>query len=519
MEDISPRGGLTPEQAREISAYAAERGVDVVPGTNLLSHMEGWFRLERYAGLCDGRSRSYPVLTRREALDLTGRYVAELAKAFLSPNLHAGLDELLFTGANPEAAEAVSRMGKAAYFGEFVRELVRRIQGLGKTVWWWDDMPLGKNVFRPEGFNEDASKALAYIPADTVLVHWWYWADEGGKHRPVIERVAASGRRFVVAPSISTFRYDYGSLATAARNQEYLARVGRKHGAFGYVCTHWESRYGNSFESTWPLLAMSAGQAWTGGRSVGPDFLRALGFVVAGDTGGALGRFLQAADAVENLLLERGKRRHPFRGELFLEGPHMLWRRFSALLDGKDRAEMAARLREAERCLAQVGDRDPGLKDALRLPLALWGEGLALIHALDDAWAEYHAAALAERDLRRGVAFACHLHNACGRIRQAANAVGRYRRVILRHERAFGHTAYDAWVLARHEQNLRGVCDLARACAGDDGGLPYFEKLLQLPDAYHNSNLRQIQVQNTFHQRCADLPWLPRRGRLAPRRL
>lgn len=124
LEDLSPKMGMTP----------AQRGIDVVPGTNVLSHMEGWFRLERYADFCDGRMRSHPVLTRKEALPLVRRYVRHLARSFPSPNFHAGLDELLFTGTNPEAAETIRRKGMALYFADFTTKVIRYLKRLGKTV-------------------------------------------------------------------------------------------------------------------------------------------------------------------------------------------------------------------------------------------------------------------------------------------------------------------------------------------------------------------------------------------------
>ena len=516
LEDISPRGGLTPEHAAEISAYGSERGVDVVPGTNLLSHMEGWFRLERYADFCDGRMRSHPVLTRPEALELACQYVDALIEAFPSPNFHAGLDELLFTGLNPEAADATARCGKPAYFGEFARKLVDYIQAKDKVVWWWDDMAVGKNVFRAEGFNEDAPKALAYIPEDTVMVHWWYWCNEGGRHAPILKRVAATGRRFVVAPSIVTFKHDYGSLNVAGNNQRYMARVGRQHGAFGYVCTHWESRYGNSFEACWPLMAMSAAQAWRGGCRVDDAFLRALSFTVAGETTGALGEYLRRVSAVDELISARTGKRHPFRGDLWLNGPAYLWRMCSPLLDGDDRDAIRAHLKAASEHRAALGGRDPKLADALRFPLSLWGECLNVIDAMDHAWAEYHRAAAIERQPGSRAEFRLRIRNACARIRQGARAIRCFRQQVLRIERTTGHTGYDAHVLSEHAANLAGVAGLIRACARDDAGLPYIEKLLHLPDAYHVSNLRRLQVQNTFHPFAPPAPWPVRRAGSGP---
>ena len=506
LEDLSPKKGMTPAQAREISAYAAERGVDVVPGTNLLSHMEGWFRLERYSDLCDGPMRSYPVLTREEAFRLTTRFADEMARAFPSKNFHAGLDELLFTGSNPEAARAIQKRGKAAYFARFARRMVLHLQSRGKRVWYWDDMVVGKNVFRKEGLNEDAPRAFRAIPKDTVMTHWYYWTDEDGKHAPIFRRVVKAGRPFVVAPSDKAQSWNYGHFQKAVENQAYLARLGVKHGAFGYVCTQWEARCGHSFEASWPFLAFSAGYAWSGGirweKAAG-----AFSFALCGDFSGALVEYLRVLQKVEDFLFARMER-NPlgFRSYLISEGPQVLWARYSPALAPRDFRVLDSLLKRASQSHARLGTRDPGLKEALRLPLVLFGEGLRIVTAFDQAWAHYHRAALAERRAGKRKEFRDGIHGAVAQLRRAMEGVANYRAALLGLEKT-GHTSYDSYALGRHLKNMAGVLTLIGKVVREDYGLPYFERLINLPDAYHHSNLQQLRIQNTFHPLRPSLLW------------
>jgi len=498
LEDLSTPGGITPAQAREISEYGRVRGIDVVPGTNVLSHMEGWFRLERYADFCDGKIRSYPVLTDRRAMALVKRYLTELVKAFPSKNIQAGLDELLFTGANPAAANAIARQTKVRYYADFARQVIDFLKGKGKTVWIWDDM-----VYRADGFNDDAPKALARIPRDVVLTHWYYWTDSDGKHTPIINRVAATKRPFIVAPSSQTYATNGPHLELAAANQTYLARAGKKAGAFGFVCTHWESRHGNAFETGWPLLAMSAECAWSGGDPAAKAAGPALSFVLTGELTGALADYLHTLSTIENELGGVSSD----RTRLVTKGPQSLWQKWSPSYPPARRKKLMKLLAKAAQQYARIGNRDPGLKQSLILPVTLHTECFRVIAAFDMAWHHYHAAA--DYQVRPGgrANFQRAINQSVAAIADAAAAVERYRQQLRALEQT-GHTPYDSHALGLHVIELRKLGQLIRLVARQRDGLPYFGKLLYVPDSYCVSNLRQLQIQNTFYDRSpGDAPW------------
>ncbi len=507
LEDISQKAGLTPDQARAVSAYGRERGIDVVPGTNLLSHMEGWFRLERFAHLADGAMRSYPVLSRPESWELVQKYLDALADAFPSQNFHAGLDELLFVGTNPDAQAALNVQGKPTYYADFALKVIDHLQARGKTVWIWDDMVLGKNVYRKEGFNDAYREALDRIPRDVIMTHWYYWDNADGMHTPIMTRVSESGRPFVVAPASQSFTFTYPVLTSAADNQNHMAECGLKSGAFGYINTHWESRYGSAFESSWPCLGMGLGYAWHGSMRMETALLR-MSFTMTGDSDNALGQLLLTLADLTRFIEEDRQLGHcAFRSVLFLEGPHQLWRRLSPNMSQSDWLRARDLLAQAWRQHAKLGGRDPELVAALRMPIDLYELGLNIVEAFDHAWEAYHEASLIERDASQHARFHRLLSDAIGHVSEAASLTRQLQRTFIKLE-ATGHTPYDSYALGRWVNELNGVCDLILDAAHDKNGLPYFEKLLYLPDAYHVSNLRQLQVQNTFHSRYKGQKWM-----------
>ena len=512
LEDLSVPGGMTPADARAISAYAAARGIDLVPGTNVLSHMEGWFRLERYSDFCDGRMRSYPVLTDPRAWRLVRTFIQQMADAFPSKNFHAGLDELLFTGTNPVAATAIQKIGKSKYYTDFALKVVNLLKRKGKTVWMWDDMVMGKNVDRTEGFGDDYAKALNRFPLDVIMVHWYYWTNSDGKHSAILDRVRKSARPVVMAPSSKTYQFDYGNVRAAAENQSHMAQCGQDLQALGYVCTHWESRYGSSFEAGWPFLALSAGFAWGGPAVVGTDLLRRLSFVTTGECDNALGQYLLTLSEIEDFLIVQKKvPATGIRSFIFLNGPDQLWRRLTGRLSAADRIHLRKLLATAEVQYAKIGGRDPALKQALQLPVVLFSEGLNMMNAFDRAWDAYHQAALIERRPRQAGQFREKVQATVSELRAVTAALVRLRGKI-RELEATGHTPYDSYALGQWIDHLQNICRLVPAAAKAAGGLPYFEKLLYLPDAYYASNLRQLQIQNGGYARHGNLPWLTRAG-------
>lgn len=505
LEHLSPDRSMTPDQARDLSLYAAERGIDLVPGTNLSCHMEGFLRLERYSDFTDGRMRSYPVMDRPEVLSLMKRYADEMAKAFPSPNFHAGLDEYLFTGTNPEAADAIAREGKARLFGRYCREIIRHLQSRGKTVWYWDDMIMGKNVYRPEGLNDDYTKALDLFPKSAVATHWYYWTNFDGKHTPILDRVRKARRPFVMASGLRAWAFNCANLGVAMDNAEYMARAGIPAGAFGFICTQWEADRGSCFEAQWPLLAASAQQGWSGGRKVDDRFLRALSFHVTGDSTGELGNYLRTFDRIEDFLLKKTVG-NKLRDHLYCGNPYKMWRACSPLLSPADRALIRRDLAAVERSRARLGPRDPALAKALRYPVQLMTQMLSILDAFDAAWTEYHRAAIAQS---AGRPIAKPISRAIDRLNDVMASCDALRRELKAVEYT-GHAPYDAIALGRHRAALVPVIRMIRALARRNEPLPYFEKLFYLPDTYQTSNLAQLRLINSFFERTPGLPWAKR---------
>ncbi len=158
----------TQEQAREVIAYAAARGIRVVPEFDMPGHATSWlvghpeiasapgpYRIERNPGVFE------PTLdpTREETYKLLDGFLGEMAALFPDAYMHIGGDEN--TGkqwdANPKIQAFMKEKGlkdNHALQTYFNRRLLKILQKHGKRMMGWDE------IFQPE------------LPKDVVIHSW-----------------------------------------------------------------------------------------------------------------------------------------------------------------------------------------------------------------------------------------------------------------------------------------------------------------------------------------------------------
>jgi hexosaminidase len=158
----------TQEQAREVIAYAAARGIRVVPEFDIPGHATAWvvghpelasapgpYTIERRPGIFE------PTLdpTREEVYKLLDGFLGEMAALFPDAYMHIGGDEN--TGkqwdANPQIQAFMKEKGlkdNHALQTYFNQRLLKILQKHGKRMMGWDE------IFQPE------------LPKD-VAIHSW----------------------------------------------------------------------------------------------------------------------------------------------------------------------------------------------------------------------------------------------------------------------------------------------------------------------------------------------------------
>ena len=158
----------TQDQAREIVAYARERGIRVVPEFDIPGHAQSW--MVGYPELASGTGQDYggpyqierqygifdPVMdpTRESTYKFLDKFVGEMAEIFPDPYMHIGGDENngVQWKANPRIQEFAKKhdlKDTAALQTYFNQQLLPILKKHGKRMVGWDE------VFAP-GLSKDA---------------------------------------------------------------------------------------------------------------------------------------------------------------------------------------------------------------------------------------------------------------------------------------------------------------------------------------------------------------------------
>ncbi|WP_053175523.1 beta-N-acetylhexosaminidase [Nonomuraea sp. SBT364] len=190
--DGTPHGGYyTLDDLAEISAYAAGRGITVVPEIDLPGHASalltafpelgtGAGEVLRGWGISAGVLKPVPA-----AVKLVCELLDELLTAIDTPYVHLGGDECVTTGwtGDPEVAAHLAAIGARQpgdLHGWFLREIGTHLAGRGKRMVVWDE------AFQTGG-----------VLPDTIVMCW--------RGDAIARQAAAAGHDVVRAPEYPTY--------------------------------------------------------------------------------------------------------------------------------------------------------------------------------------------------------------------------------------------------------------------------------------------------------------------------
>lgn len=265
IPELSDRfDGLTPEDIHELDEYCKERFIDLVPNQNSFGHMSAWLSEGAFRHLAVGNKEHNtgtinPLLP--ETLATLDRIYSSLFPHFTSQYANIGMDEAYGLG-KYQLEEACQGAGRAKVFFDYLDKLNGLSAKHGKKVMFWDDM-IVKN---PEYFD--------LIPKDATAMHWGYDLIQSQLFEESCASLEAHNVRFYVCPGDSTWNAYTGRSDVMTFNIRTAAEVGKKHGAAGFLFTHWGDSGHQQFMSVGFIPCALAGQyAWNvGGEQTGEAF-------------------------------------------------------------------------------------------------------------------------------------------------------------------------------------------------------------------------------------------------------
>ena len=274
---------FTQEQLRELIAYAAERGIRVVPEFDIPGHATSWlvghpelasmpgpYALQRKWGIFD------PTLdpTREETYQLIDGFLGEMAQVFPDPWIHIGGDENSgkHWSANPAIQSYMAQHGLKdahALHGHFNERVAKLLKQHGKRMMGWDEilhptLPKDAVVQTWRG-----PKALAQSAQQQYrgVLSWGYYLDHmfpAGLHYTVDplpadgKRMAEEANRWVPLSMRHWYKFSPPAPEELIRGKDTANVLG------GEACMWTEFVEPETIDSRiWPRLAAVAERLWS----------------------------------------------------------------------------------------------------------------------------------------------------------------------------------------------------------------------------------------------------------------
>ncbi len=254
--DMAPsEGGITVEEFKALSEYAADYHMELVGNFQSLGHFEKILSLPQFRHLGATERMLDPL--NPQAIAFLGDIYREMAPAFSSKYFSPDLDEawdLSRGGLKGAAAEK----GPARIYSDHVVKVDSMLRAEGKQTFIWGDIVL------------EHPEILEMIPPHIMMGAWNY--DAAASFAEYIDPLTEAGFRFMVAPGVLNSRRlipDFGMSTTNIRN---FINEGYEKGAMGVYCTVWDDGGLHFFSHDWYGLAYNAEQSWRPNREALEDF-------------------------------------------------------------------------------------------------------------------------------------------------------------------------------------------------------------------------------------------------------
>jgi hypothetical protein len=275
---MSPPGGVTTEEARELVAYAKLYHITIIPEQEAFGHLHHNLTWEQYQPLAETPHGAVLAPGQPGSIALITQMFTELASLYPGPFLHIGADETVDLGLGQTKAEVDSR-GLAPVYLDFLQKIVTALKPLHRKILFWGDIA------------QDAPDLLKTLPQSfkdsTIAVAWEYNVQPRGYDR-FLTPFTKAGFETWVAPSVVNYRRVYPDNNLSLPNIQRFTADGQRLGSTGQLNTIWNDDGEGLFNQDWYGILFGAAAAWQKGESSIPVFEDSYAQVFHGDATGAL---------------------------------------------------------------------------------------------------------------------------------------------------------------------------------------------------------------------------------------
>lgn len=282
--DGTPHSGFyTQDEIREIVAYAADRGITVMPEIEMPGHASAAIAAYPWLGVTKEQIRVpaefawmlwvYNVADPK-VYEFLQDVITEVAELFPSPVIHIGGDEVKYDHwkISPEVKALMEKEGMQNLSDVqvyFTNNMSKFIEGLGKRMMGWNEI-LGKTVHE---WSSEANAASATL-APNAVIHFWKGDVD------IMKEALAKGHDVVNSTHSYTYLdYNYKMIPVKLAYSfnpvpEGITAEEAKH-VLGLGCqmwSEWTPKPENMYPLAFPRIAAYAETGWT--KPENKDFAR-----------------------------------------------------------------------------------------------------------------------------------------------------------------------------------------------------------------------------------------------------
>jgi hexosaminidase len=282
-----PGGAMTPDEAKEMVAYAAKYHITIIPEQEAFGHLHHVLKFEEYSPL--GETPHGHVLAPGDpgTLPLIAGWFGELAKVFPGPYAHIGADETAELGLG-RTRDEVKQQGLGKVYLDFLSSIHATLAPNHKQLLFWGDIA------------ENSPELVGTLPKDMIAVPWHY--DAKPEFTKAIEPFKKAGLETWVAPGVNNWNRLYPNNNEAMGNIRPFVRDGQKLGSTGMLNTVWNDDGEGIFDENWFGVLFGAAAAWQPGESKESAFTDSYGLAFHGDATGKISQAQSELMAAHALL-------------------------------------------------------------------------------------------------------------------------------------------------------------------------------------------------------------------------
>ena len=245
---IGPAGGsLTPDEIRELVAYARRYHIELVPEQQTFGHLHKALKLEKYNELAEVPYGDVLSPQQEGSYKLVASWYRELNELFPGKFFHIGADETFELGEG-QSREAARTRGVGAIYFEHLNRVREVLKPYDRRLMFWGDIALN----HPD--------LIGSVPKDMIVMNWDYAPKDD--YMPRIKPFKDAGLEEFVCPGVHNWNQIFPNLEASSKNIANFVRDGQTSGALGMMNTSWDDDGESLFEMSWHGIVFGAAASW-----------------------------------------------------------------------------------------------------------------------------------------------------------------------------------------------------------------------------------------------------------------